>query len=109
MLFSFLIISNINISRLEIGTKLVLSLYGGEHRRRLITWLVLHIQRETASRLGIEPPTTLFGLGTSPLSSGSSGHLGHTYLVFSLFQWIIANPHLLLNDSYQQGPILEAM
>ena len=30
-------------------------------------------RRETISRLGIEPPTTPFGLGTSPLSSGSLG------------------------------------
>ena len=29
--------------------------------------------RKTISRLGIEPPTTLFGLDTSPLPSGSLG------------------------------------
>ena len=43
----------------------------GEHKRRLTTWLDFPSSRETISRLGIEPPTTPFDSGTSPLSSNS--------------------------------------
>jgi hypothetical protein len=42
-------------------------------RRCVATWLVFLLNREKVSQLGIEPPTTTFGLGISPLSFRSLG------------------------------------
>ena len=50
---------------------LLLSFSSLEHRRCLTTWLVFLSRRETTSQPGIEPPTTPFGLGTSPLRATS--------------------------------------
>jgi hypothetical protein len=34
-----------------------------EHKRRIVTWLVILLSREKVSQLRIEPPTTPFGFG----------------------------------------------
>jgi hypothetical protein len=47
--------------------------YFWEHNRHLTTWLDFSSSRETVSWLGSESPTTSFGLGTFPLSSGNLG------------------------------------
>ena len=44
-----------------------------EHKRCMTTWLVFPSDRERISQSGMEPLTTLFGLGTSPVLSGSLG------------------------------------
>ena len=44
-----------------------------DFKRRLTTWLVFSSSRETISQSGTKLLTTLFGLDTSPLSSGSLG------------------------------------
>ena len=61
-----------------------------EHRRCFLTTSSFWSSKEAISWLGIELPTTLFGLGTSPLSSGIQDHLGpifftsmHELLLFS--------------------------
>ena len=87
---------------LKVFFKFKIDLKKFEHRECMTTWLVFLSSRVTISRLGIEPPTAPFSLGTSPLSSSRLGSswthsqrlsylMRHSFVKWMEEKWISPN------------------